>query len=76
MSQCFNIISIKDVSLVSRFFQKTISAIMQTPKTIIFRNCYCLGETLNWFIQLETFSGPYYPSFGVNTGKYGLEKIP
>ena len=27
-------------------------------------------------IQIRSFSGTYFPVFGLNTGKYGPEKIP
>ena len=27
-------------------------------------------------VQIRSFSGPYFPVFGLNTGKYGPEKTP
>ena len=27
-------------------------------------------------VQIRVISGPYFPVFGVNTGKYGPEKTP
>ena len=27
-------------------------------------------------VQIRSFSGPYFPTFGLNTGKYGAEKTP
>ena len=27
-------------------------------------------------VQIRSFSGPYFPAFGLNTGKYGAEKTP
>ena len=27
-------------------------------------------------VQIWSFSGPYFPAFGLNTGKYGPEKTP
>ena len=27
-------------------------------------------------VQIRVFSGPYFPVFGLNTGKYGLDRIP
>ena len=27
-------------------------------------------------VQIRSFSGPYFPVFGMNTGKYGPEKTP
>ena len=33
-------------------------------------------DTVRKVSKYGVFSGPYFPAFGLNTGKYGLEKTP
>ena len=37
---------------------------------------YCVGYHCVKSVQYGVFSGPYFPAFGLNTGKYGPEKTP
>ena len=36
----------------------------------------CKSNTAQKVSKYEVFSSPYFPVFGLNTGKYGLEKNP
>ena len=36
----------------------------------------CLVERCMKSVQIRSFSGPYFPLFGLNTGKHGPEKTP
>ena len=43
------------------------------------RKCNYYQETMSHFVksvQIRSFSGPYFPVFSPNTGKYGPEKTP
>ena len=35
-----------------------------------------LASTLHENVQIWSFSGPYFPVFGLNRGKYGAGKTP
>ena len=43
-------------------------------------SCKCLpvsGDDTAWKVsKYGNFSGPYFPPFGLNAGKYGPEKTP
>ena len=46
----------------------------QTPKPIILKNCCCLGEALNWFIQLKTSLCSVLPLIRSEYGKMRTRK--
>ena len=41
----------------------------------IFKNEICFQHCMK-SVQIRSFSGPYFPVFSPDTGKYGLEKTP
>ena len=46
-------------------------------KTTNRRSKHCTFFDLHWAksVQIRGFSGPYFPVFGLNMGKYGPEKL-
>ena len=56
---------------------KMLSSVTFFDKETYFRKIHRLTKSYSVkSAQIRSFPGPYFPAFGLNTGKYGPEKTP